>query len=107
MTVTVLALTSLRPGGEAALETYLAVVGPLMEAAGARLVSRHATGQTLSDSAPAEFVSLIDYPSVDALRQVFDNPAYLALKPVLDRAFSRYEVCVLEPQRSSPVPARA
>ena len=52
MSLTVLALTTLRPGGEVALQTYLDVVGPLMAAAGARLISRHAVSRVLAGDNP-------------------------------------------------------
>jgi uncharacterized protein (DUF1330 family) len=96
MAVTVLALTTLNPGGEAALQTYLDVVGPLMAAAEARLVSRHAVGRVLAGDPAARFVSLVSYPSQAAVRQVFENPAYLALSRVKAAAFSHYEVSVLD-----------
>ena len=97
MPVTVLALTTLRPGGEEALQTYLDTVGPLMAAAGARLVSRHTVGRSLSGDMPARFVSLLEYPSAAALREVFDSPAYRALDQVKTAAFTQYQVCSLDP----------
>jgi uncharacterized protein (DUF1330 family) len=97
MPLTVLALTTLRPGGEAALQTYLDVVGPLMQAAGARLVSRHAVSRALAGNKPAEILSLVEYPSEAAIRQVFENPAYLALDRVKAEAFSQYQVSLLDP----------
>ena len=96
MSVTVLALTTLRPGGEAALQTYLDMVAPLMEAAGARLVSRNVVSRVLSGDSPAQFVSLMDYPSEAAVRQVFDSPAYLGLTLIKAAAFSQYQVSVLD-----------
>jgi uncharacterized protein (DUF1330 family) len=97
MSLTILALTTLRPGGEAALQTYLDVVGPLMAAAGARLISRHAVSRVLAGDSLARIVSLVDYPSEAAVNQVFESPSYLALHRVKAEAFSHYEVCVLEP----------
>lgn len=96
MTVTVLALTTPRAGGEEALAVYLDTVGPLMQAAGARLVSRHAVARCLAGDSPAQFVSVMHYPSEAAVRQVFESPAYLALAQVKQSAFSRYDVCTLE-----------
>ncbi|WP_103256796.1 DUF1330 domain-containing protein [Tabrizicola aquatica] len=96
MTVTVLALTTPRPGGEMALQSYLDVVGPLMQAAGARLVSRHSVADTLAGTIPARFVSIMEYPSEAALRQVFESPAYLALEQIKATAFSQYQVSVLD-----------
>jgi uncharacterized protein (DUF1330 family) len=97
MPLTVLALTTLRPGAEAALQTYLDVVGPLIEAAGARLISRHAVSRVLAGDGPADIVSLVDYPSDAALKQVFESPSYLALDGVKAKAFSQYQVVVLDP----------
>ncbi len=96
MPVTVMALTSLRSGGEVALQAYLDVVGPLMQAAGARLISRHAVARSLAGDRPASFVSLVDYPSEAALRHVFESPAYLALDRIKEQAFSKYQVSVLD-----------
>lgn len=96
MSKTVLAMTSLRPNADEALKTYLAVVTPLMEKAGARLLSRHSVAENLSASEPPQFVSMVEYPDADAIRLVFEDPEYLALRRVRDAAFSRYDICVLE-----------
>jgi uncharacterized protein (DUF1330 family) len=96
MPLTVLALTTLRPGGEAALQAYLDVVSPLMQAAGARLISRHAVSRAVAGDSPAQFVSLVEYPSEAAIRQVFESPAYLALDRIKAEAFSQYQVSVLD-----------
>lgn len=96
MTRTVLAMTTLRAGGEAALQHYMEVVGPLMDKAGARLVSRHQVRETLSGADLPQFVSLIEYPDAAAVQMVFEAPDYLALKPTLAEAFSRYDLCVLD-----------
>ncbi len=88
-------MTTLKPGGASALDEYLRVAGPLMEKAGATLISRHEVAENLSGSDLPQFVSVVEYPDADAVRMVFNHPDYIALKPVLDRAFSRYDVCVL------------
>jgi uncharacterized protein (DUF1330 family) len=94
MPLTVLALTTLRPGGEAALARYMEVVGPLVAAAGARLLARHTVQDTLAGTAP-QVVTLVEYPDRAALGLVFDHPDYHALKAIKDQAFARYDVCVL------------
>ena len=95
MAETVLAMTSLNPDGAEALDTYLRVVGPLMERAGATLVQRYAVAAPLSGGELPQFVSIMDYPDADAVAMVFQHPDYLALKPVIAQAFSRYDVCLL------------
>lgn len=49
---TVMALSTLRPGGSDALEEYLFVVGPLMEAAAAKIIMRSELGRAISSSDP-------------------------------------------------------
>ena len=95
MSKTVLAMTSVKPDGEKALETYLSVVGPLMENAGAKLINRYEVSENLSGTDLPQFVSIIEYPDADAIQMVFGHPDYIALKPVRDEAFDRYDVCVL------------
>ncbi len=95
MTKTVLAMTSIKPDGEKALEKYLAVVGPLMESAGAKLITRYEVSENLSKTDLPQFVSIIEYPNADAIQMVFGNPAYISLKSVREKAFSRYDLCVL------------
>lgn len=97
MTVTVLALTTLRPGGEVALQACIAAVGPLMQAAGARLVSRHSVSRVLAGEGTIRHVSPVSYPSEQAVRLVFDSPAYRALDQIREAAFSCYEVCTIDP----------
>ncbi|OZA13735.1 MAG: hypothetical protein B7Y02_05565 [Rhodobacterales bacterium 17-64-5] len=96
MPTTPLALTSLRPGGEDALHRYLEVVSPLMQTAGARLINRYEVKRTLSGSDLPEVVSIIEYPDTEAVRRVFEAAEYLALAPVREAAFQRYDICVLE-----------
>jgi uncharacterized protein (DUF1330 family) len=96
MPITVLALTTLRPGGDVALQDYLDRVAPLMEAAGASLVSRHSVTRVLAGEGRPGLVSVMDYPSDAAVRQVFESPAYLALEQIKAEAFNHYEVLVLD-----------
>jgi len=95
MTKTVLAMTSVKHDGDEALEKYLAVVEPLMEAAGAKLISRYEVSKILFGIEIAQFVSLIEYPDDKSIQMVFSSPDYVSLKHVKEMAFSRYEICVL------------
>ena len=87
-------MSSLRDDSGEALDEYLAVVSPLMEAAGAKLISRYEVSENLSETELPQFVSVIEYPDEEAVQMVFGSPAYLSLKDVKERAFSRYDVCV-------------
>lgn len=96
MAIRVLAMTTRNPDSDDALDAYLSVVGPLMERSGAKLISRYEVTEKISGSEPPQFLSIIEYPDEGALRQVFEDPSYVALKPVREEAFSRYDVCTLD-----------
>ncbi|MEH6630242.1 MAG: DUF1330 domain-containing protein [Halopseudomonas aestusnigri] len=95
MPKTILAMTSLKPNGEEALEKYLSVVGPLMEKAGAKLITRYEISENLSDTEVPQYVSVVEYPDDETLQMVFSNPDYISLKAVREKAFSRYDICVI------------
>ncbi|MEO0371633.1 MAG: DUF1330 domain-containing protein [Pseudomonadota bacterium] len=96
MPTKVLVMTTLRPDGQDALDRYLALVSPLMEKAGERLVSRHLVAETLSGGNMPDYVSIVDYPDRDAIRMVFEDPTYIGLKDTREAAFSRYDICIME-----------
>ena len=93
---TVMALTTLRPGGSDALEEYLSVVGPLMEAAAAKIIMCSELGRAISSSDPPQYVSIVEYADDAAISAVFKDPRYQSLSDVLARAFLRYDVFVLK-----------
>jgi uncharacterized protein (DUF1330 family) len=97
MSKTVVTLTSLRPNGAKALESYLSVVLPLMERAGAKVISRHETMTVLAGDHAPQYISIVEFPSDLAIQQVFDSPDYLNLADMREAAFDRYEICVTTP----------
>ncbi len=97
MPVTVLAMTVLNPNAEKALTTYLDVIGPLMEKAGAQIISQHEVIETITGQDVPKFITLVGYPSRAAVDDVFEHDAYHAIKSVRDQAFQRYDICVLAP----------
>ena len=92
MPVTLCALTTLADDGQDALQTYLNVAGGLLEKAGARVRDRYQVGRTVVGTDAPQFVTLIDYPSEDEVRQVFESPAYRQLETARNTAFSSYTV---------------
>ncbi len=92
----VLAMTTRNPDSDDAFTAYLAVVRPLMERAGAKLISRYEVGEKIAGSAPPQYLTIIEYPDKAAVRRVFDDPSYVALKSIRNEAFSRYDVCSLD-----------
>ena len=92
MPVHVVALTTLNPNAERALETYLGVVGPLMESAGATVVSRYQFAESVAGANEFQFLTLVEYPDEASWRRVFDSDEYKSLEDVKALAFANYQV---------------
>lgn len=95
MTVTIVALTRVNEDHLDDLSTYMATTAPLMENAGALVVSRLPVSNTVVGSTSPAFITLVEYPDGAAVSTVFDSAEYGLLKEVRARAFSTYEVFTL------------
>jgi len=95
MVETVLAMTTLNPDEPEAIETYLSITGPLLEKVGAKVISQREILVTLAGEDAPQYVTLIEYPDRNAIEQVFESEAYEMLKPIRDKAFKQYKVCIL------------
>jgi len=92
MTVQVVAITSLNPDSQSALDKYLSVVGPLMHSAGAKILQRFEVCDTIAGHKEVQYVSIIEYPDAQSLRLVFDSDEYKSLENVKMQAFAFYQV---------------
>ena len=79
MTVTILAMTSINPDAEHALDKYLSVVAPLMQSAGAKIISRFELSDSVAGSSEFQYVTLVEYPDEASVRKVFDSREYKSL----------------------------
>lgn len=95
MAETVLAMTTLNPDEAEAIETYVSISSSLLKKAGAKVISQRETLATLVGEDVPQYVTLIEYPNRSAIEQVFESEAYNLLKPVRDKAFKQYKVCIL------------
>ena len=94
MAIQLLAMTSLNPDAESALNAYLNVVGPLMESAGAKIVSRFELSENIAGSSEFQFVTVVEYPDEASVKTVFESEEYRSLAKVKKLAFSKYQVNV-------------
>ena len=78
-----------------AVETYFQVATQLMEKAGAKVTQQIQVGASVIGEQAMEIVMLVEYPSFDALEDVFKSEEYQALIPIRDKAFVKYNVCVV------------
>jgi len=98
MPVQLIAMTRINTNADVALEKYLSVVGPLMESAGAKVLSRHELSDSIVGDNQIQFVTLVEYPDATSVKSVFDSEEYKSLEKTKLAAFSMYEVNVLAAQ---------
>ena len=82
------------PSEPAAMRAYLQGVMPLLMGAGGQLVKRLGVGRTFAGDPGYEMVLVMDFPSPQAVDDLFSSDAYQALVPVRDRGFTRMEISV-------------
>lgn len=92
MPVQLLALTTLNPDAKSALDEYLQVVGPLMESAGAKVISRYELADSIAGTNEIQYVTIIEYPDKTSVDHVFDSDEYKSLETVKALAFAKYQV---------------
>lgn len=103
MPVTLLAMVTVNEDEPAALAQYLSITGPLLERVGARMVRRFKVNQGVVGALPAMSAILVEYPSAEAVDQVFNSPEYAGVIPFRDRAFSYYNISVVHEEADSSV----
>jgi uncharacterized protein (DUF1330 family) len=96
MTVTVLATVSVAEDQAMALAAYFKATGPLLEAAGAKIIKRFRIIDVVAGQKPAQTVMIVEYPDRAAVDMVFNSPQYKAIIPMRDLAFPVYNVTIVD-----------
>lgn len=97
MTIQLVAMTSIKPDAQNALDKYLRVVGPLMQSAGATLIRRYELVDSIAGDKEIQYVSVIEYPDEASISLVFDSAEYQSLEETKKQAFSKYQVSTAKP----------
>jgi uncharacterized protein (DUF1330 family) len=89
MSMLLVTIGRLRPGGEAALVDYATNVLPLLTATGGVAIARGRLIETVvgADSAPPDLVAVIRFPDADVIRRFLASPDYRAHVRSRDAAF--------------------
>lgn len=95
MSVKVLALVTINEEQPRALASYLKATGPLLEAVGAKIIQRFTVNEAVVGSQPSQSVMIIDYPSREAVGQVFSSKIYQDVIPIRDKAFFDYNISLV------------
>ncbi len=93
--VDILALTTPNPDDPEALVAYMATTQPLLERAGAEIIESREISKVVVRSPMPKIMTRVRYPSLDAVRDVFESAEYQTLKEVRERAFLDYQVSIL------------
>ncbi|THH38107.1 DUF1330 domain-containing protein [Aliishimia ponticola] len=92
MTVTIVALTTVNTENLDDVSTYLGTTTPLLDKAGARIVTRCEVARTIVGQLTPSMLTIVEYPNEDAIASVFESAEYGYLQEVRERAFLQYEV---------------
>ena len=94
MTVKVVALVTINENEAMALAKYLDLTTPLLDRVGAKIVERYQLDKDVVGATRVRTVVVVEYPSRDAVDEVFSSPEYRAAVPYRDLAFSDYSVAI-------------
>lgn len=96
MTAKVIALVTINEDQAWALAKYLELTEPVLERVGAKIVERYQVDERVVGDNPAKTIIIVDYPSKEAIDEVFDSVEYKRAAPFRDAAFSTYSVHIVE-----------
>jgi uncharacterized protein (DUF1330 family) len=94
MSVKVIALVTINEDQPMALAMYLAATGPLLDAVGAKILTRFRVQEAVVGQKPAQSVMIVEYPDRAAVDGVFGSQVYQDIIPIRDTAFSTYNVSI-------------
>lgn len=93
--VQVVASLTINPEEPEALDTYFGVAMPLIDKVGAKVIQKIEVGDPVVGEQPSELVMLVEYPSYEAVEKVFKSAEYQAVIPFREKAFLKYNVCIV------------
>jgi uncharacterized protein (DUF1330 family) len=95
MSVTILALVTVADDAPFELATYFKVTEPLLARAGAKIIKRFSVNEVVVGHRPAKTLMIVEYPSREAVHDVFGSPEYQAIIPIRDIAFPTYQISIV------------
>lgn len=95
MSVLIFAETTVNPDKPDALTAYMATTSPLLEKVGATIVQRYEVVEHVMGDTPAKFITIVRYPSREAVDQLFKCPQYKSLDKIKEEAFLHYRISIV------------
>jgi len=96
MSAIMIAMTTINPNETDALNAYVEGVMPLITAADGRMLNRYERKETLVGPESSQFVMIVEYPSAEVIKRLFDSTDYKNLTAVRDKAFTSYNISIYE-----------
>lgn len=95
-TATLVVTATPNPDEMEAVQAYLAGVMPLLTGAGGHVVKRLKIAKTINGT-PSGMILVMDFPSAQAVTDLFASDAYAALVPTRDKGFKAMNILVGQP----------
>ena len=93
--IEVVASLTINPDEPEAQHEYFTTAMQLIEKSGAKLVQKIELGQPVIGEQLSELLMLVEYANEDAVNSVFESDEYKAIIPARDKAFLKYNVCMV------------
>ncbi|MBO0343501.1 DUF1330 domain-containing protein [Flagellimonas profundi] len=89
-------VATLNPNGKEELSHYLEKVGLLYKKARAKPVNKFKITKPLIGDYKPSLVSIMEFPNINSLNEVFESNDYKQLIPFREKAFSKLEAYISE-----------
>ncbi|GAB5525339.1 MAG: hypothetical protein Roseis2KO_32110 [Roseivirga sp.] len=93
---TMIVTSSINPDETESLQAYVESVMPMLLELGGQVIKRTKITDVYFGEKPAELLLVMDFPSKEALKAMFDSEAYQALIPLRNKGFSQVNILFAE-----------
>lgn len=93
---TLIVTSTINPDEMEALQSYVKSVMPMLLEIGGKVIKRTKVTDVYFGEKPADMVMMMDFPSKEALKAMFNSEAYQALIPLRNKGFSKVDILFAE-----------
>lgn len=93
---TMIVTSTINPDEMESLQAYVQSVMPMLLELGGQVIKRTKITDVYFGEKPAELLLVMDFPSKEALKDMFDSETYQALIPLRNKGFSKVDILFAE-----------
>lgn len=93
---TLIVTSTINPDEMESLQAYVQSVMPMLLEIGGKVIKRTKITDVYFGEKPAEMLLVMDFPSKQALKDLFDSEAYQAVIPLRNKGFSKVDILFAE-----------